>query len=72
MQGVGAGRAADLRYTEGVGRTRAQYANLDMIFMEKSTVPVKTSDALERVLTANKGPHTWIMSNPEFWRKGQP
>merc|ERR1712084_69630 len=45
ITGVGAGRAADLRYIESVGRTVAQYANRPKIIIEKSTVPVKTAEA---------------------------
>merc|ERR1712151_749188 len=68
IKGVGAGRAADLRYIESVGRTVAQYANRPKIIIEKSTVPVKTAEALERVVTANQGASQkfWILSNPEF------
>mmetsp|Transcript_28166 Transcript_28166/g.79997 ORF Transcript_28166/g.79997 Transcript_28166/m.79997 type:complete len:834 (-) Transcript_28166:99-2600(-) len=70
-KGVGAGRAADLRYIESVGRTVAEHANGNKIIIEKSTVPVKTAEALQRVLTANKGPQTyWILSNPEFLAEG--
>jgi len=69
--GVGAGRAADLRYIESVGRTVAKYANRSKIIIEKSTVPVKTAEALERVVTANTGDHSfWILSNPEFLAEG--
>merc|ERR1739838_1214037 len=69
--GVGAGRAADLRYFESVGRTVAQYANRSKIIIEKSTVPVKTAEALQRVVTANTGAHSfWILSNPEFLAEG--
>merc|ERR1711933_183181 len=69
--GVGAGRAADLRYIESVGRTVAECANRSKIIIEKSTVPVKTAEALSRVLAANKGPHNyWILSNPEFLAEG--
>merc|ERR1712137_416321 len=71
MGGVGAGHAADLRYIESVGRTVAQHANCSKIIIEKSTVPVKTAEALERVLTANQGAHQfWILSNPEFLAEG--
>merc|ERR1719356_1308094 len=71
VQGVGAGRAADLRYIESVGRTVAQNANRSKIIIEKSTVPVKTAEALSRVLAANRGAHTyWILSNPEFLAEG--
>merc|ERR1712038_2141541 len=71
VTGVGAGRAADLRYIESVGRTVAEYANRSKIIIEKSTVPVKTAEALERVVTANTGSHKfWILSNPEFLAEG--
>merc|ERR1719188_1246153 len=71
VRGVGAGRAADLRFIESVGRTVAQHANRAKIIIEKSTVPVKTAEALERVVTANTGAHKfWILSNPEFLAEG--
>jgi len=84
-RGVGAGRAADLRFIESVGRTIAQYATSNKIVIEKSTVPVRTAAALERVLSANEGatrPESadasdasahrrfWILSNPEFLAEG--
>merc|ERR1712176_1608403 len=71
IKGVGAGRAADLRYIESVGRTVAQYANRPKIIIEKSTVPVKTAEALQRVVSANQGSQKfWILSNPEFLAEG--
>merc|ERR1712207_124141 len=71
VKGVGAVRAADLRYIESVGRTVAEHADGPKIIIEKSTVPVKTAEALERVVTANTGRHSfWILSNPEFLAEG--
>merc|ERR1712186_84743 len=71
VRGVGAGRAADLRYIESVGRTVAEHANRSKIIIEKSTVPVKTAEALSRVLSSNTGKHSfWILSNPEFLAEG--
>lgn len=77
VKGVGAGRAADLRYIESVGRTIAKYANRSKIIIEKSTVPVRTAAALGRVLAANEGARGqlplkkfWILSNPEFLAEG--
>merc|ERR1711878_164763 len=71
VTGVGAGRAADLRFIESVGRTVAEHANRSKIIIEKSTVPIKTAEALERVVTANKTGHNfWIMGNPEFLAEG--
>merc|ERR1712084_172215 len=73
IRGVGAGRAADLRYIESVGRTVAEHADGPKIIIEKSTVPVKTAEALERVVTANTGKHSfWILSNPECVLIGGP
>ena len=43
IKGVGAGRAADLRFIESVGRTVAEHANCSKIIIEKSTVPVRTA-----------------------------
>merc|ERR1719298_239533 len=53
-RGVGAGRAADLRFIESVGRTIAESADRSKIIIEKSTVPVRTAEALDRVLSANE------------------
>eukprot|EP00928_Gymnodinium_smaydae_P024298 TRINITY_DN1969_c0_g1_i3.p1 TRINITY_DN1969_c0_g1~~TRINITY_DN1969_c0_g1_i3.p1 ORF type:complete len:496 (+),score=126.21 TRINITY_DN1969_c0_g1_i3:48-1535(+) len=74
-RGVGAGRAADLRFIESVGRTIAQHSNGSKIVIEKSTVPVRTAAALDRVLLANQSPTAgsqqfWILSNPEFLAEG--
>jgi UDPglucose 6-dehydrogenase len=41
--GVGAGKAADLRFIESVARTIAEVATSDKIIVEKSTIPVKTA-----------------------------
>mmetsp|Transcript_21650 Transcript_21650/g.49303 ORF Transcript_21650/g.49303 Transcript_21650/m.49303 type:complete len:494 (+) Transcript_21650:80-1561(+) len=74
--GIGAGRAADLRYIESVGRTIAEFSNGSKIVIEKSTVPVRTAAALDRVLTAQMetsgtvGKKFWILSNPEFLAEG--
>jgi len=75
-RGIGAGRAADLRFIESVGRTIAEHSNRSKIIIEKSTVPVRTAAALGRVLAANErqsggiGKRFWILSNPEFLAEG--
>src|SRR6267154_5108511 len=51
--GVGAGRAADLRFIESVARTSAGHANGPKIIVEKSTIPVKTADAIKAIVAAN-------------------
>jgi nucleotide sugar dehydrogenase len=69
--GVGAGRAADLRYIESVARTIAEHAESGKIIVEKSTIPVKTADAIKTILAANsKGLKFAVLSNPEFLAEG--
>ncbi|MGA3007177.1 MAG: UDP-glucose 6-dehydrogenase [Opitutaceae bacterium] len=69
--GVGAGRAADLRYVESVARTIAAVAKTPKIIIEKSTIPVKTAETIKEILSAN-GNHTkfQVLSNPEFLAEG--
>ena len=71
--GVGAGRAADLRYIESVARTIAEVANGPKIIVEKSTIPVKTAETIKDILAANgpvDGPVHQVLSNPEFLAEG--
>ncbi|KAB2645481.1 MAG: nucleotide sugar dehydrogenase, partial [Verrucomicrobia bacterium] len=69
--GVGAGRAADLRYIESVARTIAEVADTDKIIVEKSTIPVKTAETIKDLLAANtKGCNFQVLSNPEFLAEG--
>ncbi|GAB1489089.1 nucleotide sugar dehydrogenase [Opitutaceae bacterium] len=69
--GVGAGRAADLRYIESVARTIAEVATSSKIIVEKSTIPVKTAEAIQTILAANtRGLTFQVLSNPEFLAEG--
>ena len=73
VRGVGAGKAADLTYWEGAARTIASVSTSSKIIVEKSTVPVKTAEAIEKVLRrncANPEVHFEILSNPEFLAEG--
>jgi UDPglucose 6-dehydrogenase len=69
--GVGAGRAADLRFIESVARTIAEHANGPKIIVEKSTIPVKTAETIKDILRANARGHAFeVLSNPEFLAEG--
>ncbi|KAF6264477.1 UDP-glucose dehydrogenase [Scenedesmus sp. NREL 46B-D3] len=71
--GIGAGRAADLTYWEGAARMIAAVAKTPKIVVEKSTVPVKTAEAISKVLKRNcSDPSVTfeILSNPEFLAEG--
>jgi len=69
--GIGAGYAADLYYWEQAARDIMKFSESDKIVVEKSTVPVKTAQAMERILnTSSKKIHFEVISNPEFLAEG--
>jgi UDPglucose 6-dehydrogenase len=69
--GEGAGKSADLQYWEKCARDIRGAAESDKIIVEKSTLPVKTAIAMERILSANgNGLHFEVVSNPEFLAEG--
>jgi len=70
--GVGAGRAADLKYVEAVARRIAEVAETDKIVVEKSTLPVRTAHSIRRILdgAGRKDIAFQVLSNPEFLAEG--
>lgn len=69
--GEGAGCASDLQYWELCARRIKEVATSDKIIVEKSTLPVRTAEAMERVLHAGDNPvHFEVLSNPEFLAEG--
>ena len=69
--GRGAGKASDLQYWEKTAREILEVASNDKIIVEKSTLPVRTAAAMERILNSNdKGLHFEVLSNPEFLAEG--
>lgn len=69
-EGDGAGYASDLRFWEAAARTIAEEANGDKIVIEKSTVPVRTADAMAAILHTHPEHTFTILSNPEFLAEG--
>lgn len=68
--GIGAGRAADLTYWELAARRIAQVAETPKIVVEKSTVPIKTAEAISAVLHGAGKTRFDVLSNPEFLAEG--
>ena len=69
--GAGKGMAADLKYIELCARQIALVATRDKIIVEKSTLPVRTAEALKSILDNNgNGCKFSILSNPEFLAEG--
>ncbi|MDN3493750.1 nucleotide sugar dehydrogenase [Winogradskyella bathintestinalis] len=69
--GKGKGMAADLKYVELCARNIAEVATTDKIVVEKSTLPVRTAQAIKSILH-NTGSDVKfdILSNPEFLAEG--
>jgi UDPglucose 6-dehydrogenase len=69
--GAGKGMAADLKYVELCARQIAKLATSDKIVVEKSTLPVKTAEAIQNILdNTGNGVDFQILSNPEFLAEG--
>lgn len=69
--GQGAGKAADLQYWEKTARQILLNSDSDKIIVEKSTLPVRTATAMERILKDNNQKVSFeVLSNPEFLAEG--
>jgi len=68
--GQGAGHAADLQYWEKTARQILQHSTRDKIVVEKSTLPVRTAEAMARILNSRTDVRFQVLSNPEFLAEG--
>jgi UDPglucose 6-dehydrogenase len=69
--GKGKGMAADLTYVEQCARRIAEIATSDKIVVEKSTLPVRTAEAIQTILEQSPhGAQFEVLSNPEFLAEG--
>ena len=69
--GKGKGQAADLKFIELCARNIARVAKDDKIVVEKSTLPVRTAEAIKSILQdTGNGVNFEILSNPEFLAEG--
>ena len=69
--GEGKGKAADLKYVELCARKIAQVAKNNKIVIEKSTLPVRTAEAVKTILEKTGNSVSFeVLSNPEFLAEG--
>ncbi|MQP52078.1 MULTISPECIES: UDP-glucose 6-dehydrogenase [unclassified Flavobacterium] len=69
--GSGKGMAADLKYIELCARQIARVSKNNKIVVEKSTLPVRTAEAIKSILdNTGNGVQFQILSNPEFLAEG--
>ena len=75
-RGVGAGQASDLRWIEACTRQVALAATGHTIVVEKSTLPVRTAETVQTILSAaqqgtdGNSKSFSVLSNPEFLAEG--
>jgi len=74
-KGIGAGKASDISWVEACTRQVAKYAKGDTIVVEKSTIPVRTAEAIKAILENSKRDNKdkcsfSVLSNPEFLAEG--
>ncbi|KAI1404995.1 nucleotide sugar dehydrogenase [Hypoxylon fuscum] len=71
MKGTGAGSATDMTAFEAVTGEVAQYARPGTIIVEKSTVPCRTAELVQKTLAVHRpGVKFEVLSNPEFLAAG--
>ncbi|KAL7629843.1 hypothetical protein AAE478_001366 [Parahypoxylon ruwenzoriense] len=70
-RGAGAGSATDMTAFEAVTSEVAQHARPGTIIVEKSTVPCRTAELVQKTLAVHRpGIHFEVLSNPEFLAAG--
>ena len=77
-KGIGAGKASDLKWVEACARQVNSFARGHTIIVEKSTLPVRTAEAIKSILKPNnksslEDTHKRsfdVLSNPEFLAEG--
>ena len=77
-KGIGAGKASDLKWIEVCARQVALYSKGHTIIVEKSTLPVRTAEAIKEILKSAQNKSNLknyastfdVLSNPEFLSEG--
>ena len=77
-KGVGAGQASDLKWVEACARQVAKFAKGHTIVVEKSTLPVRTAEVIQKILEVaelssereDEKKTFDVLSNPEFLSEG--
>ncbi len=73
--GLGAGKSSDLKWVEACSRQVAQFCKGHTIVVEKSTLPVRTAEVIQKILNTvdpnTKNDKSFsVLSNPEFLAEG--
>ena len=75
-RGLGAGKSSDLKWVEACAREVAKFSKGHTIIVEKSTLPVRTAEVIQKILdsgdyNSKNGKKSFsVLSNPEFLAEG--
>ena len=75
-KGLGAGKSSDLKWVEASARQVAKFSRGHTIVVEKSTLPVKTAEVIQKILNSADSNYKKekisfsVLSNPEFLAEG--
>ena len=75
-RGIGAGKSSDLKWVEACAREVAKLSKGHTIVVEKSTLPVRTAEVIQKILNSvdsdsESGKKSFsVLSNPEFLAEG--
>ena len=75
-RGLGAGKSSDLKWVEACARQVAKFSKGHTIVVEKSTLPVRTAEVIQRILNSSDPElesdkkSFSVLSNPEFLAEG--
>jgi UDPglucose 6-dehydrogenase len=64
-KGLGAGQASDLKWVEALARTLAKAARGHTIVVEKSTLPVRTAELIQKILASVEGTAIADLEKPD-------
>ncbi len=75
-RGLGAGKSSDLKWVEACAREVAKFSKGHTIIVEKSTLPVRTAEVIQKILhsedsySKSSKKSFSVLSNPEFLAEG--
>ncbi len=74
-KGLGAGKSSDLKWVEASARQVARFSKGHTIVVEKSTLPVRTAEVIQSILSSSESDSKnntsfSVLSNPEFLAEG--
>ena len=68
LSGEGAGYASDLKWVESSARKVAKFSKGHTIVVEKSTVPVRTAELIEKILRSSTSSYNELLKVSQYYQ----